>query len=77
MTLDHASLVPDHRRNRLREIDRPISVHHPQFPSGTIRGIFLVAKADAANEYVQLAASEDRGKDVIVFRPNTPARLNF
>src|SRR5947207_15992652 len=41
-------------------------------------GIFLVAKADAANEYLPLAASEGREKDIIVFSPNTPGEgFNF
>src|ERR1700733_8275362 len=34
-------------------------------------GIFLVAKPDAATEYIQFAQSENRKKDVIVFQPDT------
>lgn len=37
-------------------------------------GLFLVAKADGAAEYITLAESEGRGKDVIHFRPDTPGQ---
>lgn len=37
-------------------------------------GLFLVAKVDAAREYLQLARSERREKDVILFRPDTPGQ---
>jgi hypothetical protein len=37
-------------------------------------GLFLVAKADACAEYLQLARTENREKDVIVFRPDTPGQ---
>jgi hypothetical protein len=41
-------------------------------------GIFLVAKPDAAAEYIRLARSENREKDVIVFQPDTPNQgFNF
>lgn len=37
-------------------------------------GLFLVAKIDAAAEYIQLARSEGRENDVILFRPDTPGQ---
>jgi hypothetical protein len=37
-------------------------------------GLFLVAKMDAAAEYMELARNEGRERDVIVVRPDTPGQ---
>jgi hypothetical protein len=48
------------------------------FLRGGFSGLFLVAKADATAEYLQLARSENRERDVILFGPHTSNyRFNF
>jgi hypothetical protein len=78
-TLDHAALgVLITGATGSGKSSGPFKTIIKSFLRAGFGGIFLVAKPDATAEYLQLARSENREQDVILFSPDTLThRFNF